>query len=79
MQIMEKIESGHYQIKRDVRKNKNQYSRIRRKIFETKICRRNLIQGIDTKVVPIVRRSGAFLKWTTVGIQTDGLICRLGL
>ena len=35
-----------------------------RKILETKLNSRNLIKGINTWAVPLVRYSGPFLKWT---------------
>ena len=35
-----------------------------RKILETKLSSRNLIKGINTWAVPLVRYSGPFLKWT---------------
>ena len=45
-------------------KIKKEYLRRTRKLFETKLCGRNLIKGIDIWVVPLVRYSGPFLKWT---------------
>ena len=41
-----------------------EYLRITRKLLETKLNCRNLIKGINTWVVPLVRYSGPFLKWT---------------
>ena len=41
-----------------------EYLRRTRKLLETKLSSRNLIKGIDTWAVPIVRYSGPFLKWT---------------
>ena len=35
-----------------------------RKLLETKLSSRNLIKGISTWAVPLVRYSGPFLKWT---------------
>ena len=35
-----------------------------RKLLETKLFCRNLIKGINTRAVPLVRYSGPFLKWT---------------
>ena len=35
-----------------------------RKLLETKLNSRNLIKGINTWAVPLVRYSGPFLKWT---------------
>ena len=47
-------------------KNKIQkeYLRRNRKLLETKLSCRNLIKGINTWAVPLVRYSGPFLKWT---------------
>ena len=36
-----------------------------RKLLETKLSSRNLIKGINTWAVPLVRYSGPFLKWST--------------
>ena len=35
-----------------------------RKLLDTKLSSRNLIKGINTWAVPLVRYSGPFLKWT---------------
>ena len=35
-----------------------------RKLLETKLSRGNLIKGINTWAVPLVRCSGPLLKWT---------------
>ena len=53
-------------IKQEERKEKIQkeYLRRTRKLLETKFNRRNLIKGINTWAVPLVRYSGPFLKWT---------------
>ena len=53
-------------IKQVEMKNKIQkeYLRRTRKLLETKFSSRNLIKGINTCVVPLVRYSGPFLKWT---------------
>ena len=40
------------------------YLRRTRKLQETKLSSRNLIKGINTWAVPLVRYSGPFLKWT---------------
>ena len=47
-------------------KNKIQkeYLRRTRKLLDTKLNSRNLIKGIDTWALPLVRYSGPFLKWT---------------
>ena len=41
-----------------------EYLRRGRKLLETKLSSRNLIKGINTWAVPLVRYSGPFLKWT---------------
>ena len=41
-----------------------EYLRRTRKLLETKLNSRNLIKGINTWAVPLVRYSGPFLKWT---------------
>ncbi len=43
---------------------KREYFRRTRKLFATKLCVSNFIKGINTWVVPLVRYSGPFLKWT---------------
>ena len=40
------------------------YHRRARKLLETKLNSRNLIIGINTWALPLVRYSGPFLKWT---------------
>ena len=47
-------------MKEEIRK---EYLRRQRKLFETKLCSRNLIKGINSWPVPCVRYSGLFLKW----------------
>ena len=53
-------------IKQEEMKDKIQkeYCRRTRKLFETKLSSINLIKGINTWTVPLVRYSGLFLKWT---------------
>ena len=53
-------------IKQVENKNKIQkeYLRRTRKLLETKLNSRNLIKGINTWAVPLVRFSGPLLKWT---------------
>ena len=46
-------------------KIQKEYLRRTRKLLETKHSNRNLIKGINTWAVPLVRYSGPFLKWTT--------------
>ena len=45
-------------------KIKNEYLRRTRKLLETMLSSRNLIKGINTSAVHLVRYSGPFLKWT---------------
>ena len=45
-------------------KIQKEYLRRTRKLLETKLNSRNLIKGITTWAVPLVRYSGLFLKWT---------------
>ena len=45
-------------------KIKKEYFRRTRKLFETKLYCRNLIEGIDTWAVTLENYSGPFLKWT---------------
>ena len=49
------------EIKEKIQKD---YLRSTRKLLETKLNGRNLIKGINTWAVPLVRCSGPFLKWT---------------
>ena len=42
-------------------KIKKEYLRRTRNLLETKLCGRNLIKGINTLAVPLVRYSGPFL------------------
>ena len=48
-------------------KNKKEYFRRTRKLLETKLHSRNLIKGINTWAVPLVRYSGLFPKWAREG------------
>ena len=45
-------------------KIQKEYLRRTRKLLETKLSCRNLIKGINTWAVPLVRYSGPFLMWT---------------
>ena len=45
-------------------KIQEEYLRRTRKLLGTKLSRRNLIKGINTRAAPLVRYSGPFLKWT---------------
>ena len=42
---------------------RKEYLRRTRKLLKTKLYNRNLIKGINTWLVPLVRYSGPFLKW----------------
>ena len=46
------------------KKIQKEYLRRTRKLLETKLNSKNLIKGINTWAVPLVRYSGPFLKWT---------------
>ena len=59
--ILEADTIKHVQMKDTIRK---EYLRRTRKLLETKLSSRNLIKGINTWAVPLVRYSGPFLKWT---------------
>ena len=43
---------------------RKEYLRRTKKLLETNLSNRNLIKGISTWAVPLVRYSGSFLKWT---------------
>ena len=45
-------------------KIQKEYLRRTRKLLEAKLKSRNLIKGLNTWAVPLVRYSGPFLKWT---------------
>ena len=45
-------------------KIQKEYLKRNRKLLETKLNSRNLIKGINTSAVSLVRYSGPFLKWT---------------
>ena len=45
-------------------KIQKEYRRRTRKLFETKLSSRNLIKGINTWALSLVRYCGPFLKWT---------------
>ena len=45
-------------------KIQKEYLRRTRKLLKTKLSCRNLIKGINTWAVPLIRYSGPFLKWT---------------
>ena len=45
-------------------KIKNESLRRIKKLLNTKLSSRNLIKRLNTRVVPLVRYSGSFVKWT---------------
>ena len=59
--ILEADTIKQVQMKDTIRK---EYLRRTRKLLETKLSSRNLIKGINTWAVSLVRYSGPFLKWT---------------
>ena len=59
--ILESDTIKQVQMKDKIRK---EYGRRTRKLLKTKLSSRNLIKGINTWAVPLVRYSGPFLKWT---------------
>ena len=59
--ILEANTNKQVEIKDKIQK---EYLRRTRKLPETKLSGRNLIKGINTWAVPLVRYSGPFLKWT---------------
>ena len=61
LRILEADTIKEMQIKGTIRK---EYLRRTRKLLETKLSCRNLIKGINTWAMPLVRNSGPFLKWT---------------
>ena len=67
--ILGNIGHGHYQTSGDEKKFFKKYIRRTRKLLETKLNSRNLIKGINTWAVPLVRYSGPFSKWTKEELQ----------
>ena len=49
------------EIKEKVRK---EFHKRTRKLLETKLCKRNLIKGMNTWAILFVRYTGPFFKWT---------------
>ena len=47
----------------------NEFKRRVRKILETKLNGGNIIQGINTWAIPVLRYSAAFLNWTKTELQ----------
>ena len=61
LDILEADTNKQVEMKDKIRK---EYLRRTRKLLETKLSSRNLIKGINTWAVPLVRYSERFLKWT---------------
>ena len=61
MGILEPDTINQVQMKDKIQK---EYLRRTRKLLETKLSGRNIVKGINTWAVPLVRYSGPFLKWT---------------
>ena len=59
--ILEAVTIKQVQMKDTIRK---EYLRRTLKLLETKLSSRNLIKGINSWAVPLVRYSGRFFKWT---------------
>ena len=59
--ILEAVTIKQVEMKDKIRR---EYLRRTRKLLETKLSSRNLIKGINTWAMPLVRYSGPFLKWT---------------
>ena len=66
MGILEPDTIKHAEMKE---KRKKEYLRRTRKLFENKQDSRNLIKGINTWAVPLVKYSGIFLKWIRKELQ----------
>ena len=62
LQILGYLGGWHYKISANERQNSKEYLRTR-KLLETKLSSRNLIKGINTWAVLLVKYSGPFLKW----------------
>ena len=58
------VEADTFKQEETKEKIKTEYLRRSRKLFVTKLFSRNLIKGINTRAVHLVRYSGPFLKWT---------------
>ena len=66
MRILEADTVKYEEMKEKIKK---EYIRKTRKLFETKLHRRNVIKGIKTWALPLVRYSGPILKWTREELQ----------
>ena len=64
LQIFGNNRSGHHQTCGEERKNKKEYLRRSKQLFEIKLHWRNFIKGINTWAESLVRYLGPYLKWT---------------
>ena len=64
LQIVRNLGGRHHQTSRNEKQNLKKYLRRTRKLLETKLSNRNIIKGINTWAVSLVRYLGRFLKWT---------------
>ena len=64
--ILEAGTNKQVQMKDKIQK---EYLRRTRKLLETKLSSRNIIKGINTWAVPLLRYSGPFLQWTSVELK----------
>ena len=71
--ILEADTIKQVQMKDTIRK---EYLRRTRKLLETKLSVRNLIKGINTWSVPLIRYSEPFLKWTREELKQMDQITR---
>ena len=62
-QILGYLRGWLHQTSGNENKIQKEYLRRTRKLLKTKLSCRNLIKGINTCAVPLVRYSGPFLKW----------------
>ena len=70
LRILGNIWSGHHQTRGNERKKKKEYlKRTKKKRFKINQHIRNLIKGINTWVVPLVKYSGPFSKYTWEELQ----------
>ena len=69
LQILGNIRSGRHQTSGDFKKINKEYLRGTIEQLQTKLPSRNLIKGINTWAVALVRFSGPFFKWTREKIQ----------
>ena len=67
--IWEYWKQRHHQTSGDERKDKKEYLKRTRKQLETKLYCRNLIKGINSWPVLLVRYSGPYLQWTRNELQ----------